>query len=223
MICTARFKRLQEQAYDYLKDLLLTGKLEEGVIYSETKTAEQVGISRTPMRDALRCLEQEGYIDILPSRGFCLKPISPGKASSRTGRSAARWREYRAVMLAQEYRTVRAQEALRKMDALLARQQALAGDVSNIPQFVELDAQFHLSIVQYSRNEELERIFRNHLHYIQRMAQRSLAEPGRLAETVREHRDICDAVRFGDGLHIYAVTMQHMQNSQRMYLDGKSI
>lgn len=222
MICTARFKRLQEQAYDYLKDLLLTGKLEEGVIYSETKTAEQIGISRTPMRDALRCLEQEGYIDILPSRGFCLKPISP-EGVIQNGQIRSALEGYCAVMLAQEYRTVRAQEALRKMDALLARQQALAGDVSNIPQFVELDAQFHLSIVQYSRNEELERIFRNHLHYIQRMAQRSLAEPGRLAETVREHRDICDAVRFGDSLHIYAVTMQHMQNSQRMYLDGKSI
>ena len=79
--------------------------------------------------------------------------------------------------------------------------------------------QFHTAIVQYSGNEELECIFHNHLHYIQRMARRSLAEPGRMAETVKEHQDICDVIRFGDVAHVYTVTIRHMQNSQRMYLE----
>ena len=126
---------------------------------------------------------------------------------------------YCAVMLAQECRTVHARETLQGMEALLAQQKELIGSIENIPGFVSLDVQFHTAIVQYSGNEELECIFHNHLHYIQRMARRSLAEPGRMAETVKEHQDICDVIRFGDVAHVYTVTIRHMQNSQRMYLE----
>ena len=218
VLSLASFKQLQEQAYNYLKSLLIADKLEDGVIYSETKVAAQMNISRTPMRDALHRLEQEGYIDIIPSKGFCLKPISPeGVIQNSQIRSALEG--YCAVMLAQECRTVHARETLQGMEALLAQQKELIGSIENIPGFVSLDVQFHTAIVQYSGNEELECIFHNHLHYIQRMARRSLAEPGRMAETVKEHQDICDVIRFGAVAHVYTVTIRHMQNSQRMYLE----
>ena len=48
----------------------------DGQIYSQTQAASQIGVSRTPMRDALQRLEQEGYIEIIPSKGFQLKPIT---------------------------------------------------------------------------------------------------------------------------------------------------
>ena len=213
----ARFKRLQEQAYDYLKELLLTGRLEDGVVYSETKVAGQVGISRTPMRDALQKLEQEGYIDILPSKGFALKRLSPaGIVSNGQIRSALEC--YCALLLAKEYRTVRARQTLETLDGLLARQQEWAGSAENLSPFLESDMRFHCTIVEYSQNEELQRIFYNHLHYIQRMAKRTLAKAGRMEATVKEHRDICDAIRYGDAANIYSITMLHMKNSEQMYL-----
>ena len=49
---------LQSKAYDYLKDLILNDKLEHGVIYSQKKVAEELGISKTPLRDAVLRLEQ---------------------------------------------------------------------------------------------------------------------------------------------------------------------
>ena len=55
---------LQSKAYDYLKDLILNDKLEHGVIYSQKKVAEELGISKTPLRDAVLRLEQERYIDV---------------------------------------------------------------------------------------------------------------------------------------------------------------
>lgn len=72
----ATFKRLQEQAYDYLKELILSGEMIENEIYSETKLASEIGISRTPIRDALQRLSQDGFIDIIPSKGFRIHQIT---------------------------------------------------------------------------------------------------------------------------------------------------
>ena len=63
---------LQEKAYAYLKKQITGGKLEPNVVYSETKIAAEIGVSRTPMKDALVRLRQGKYVDILPSRGVCL-------------------------------------------------------------------------------------------------------------------------------------------------------
>lgn len=69
-------KPLQLKAYDYIKDLILTHQLRDDEIYSETKIAKELGISRTPLRDAIHHLVEEGYIDIIPSKGFKLHKMT---------------------------------------------------------------------------------------------------------------------------------------------------
>ena len=64
---------LQMQAYDSIKNGILNGELEPGQLYSETKLSAKIGISRTPMREALQCLSQDGYITIIPSKGFMIR------------------------------------------------------------------------------------------------------------------------------------------------------
>ena len=53
---------LQQEAYNYIKDLILTNRLDVNNLYSETKLSKELGISRTPMREALQCLSQDGYM-----------------------------------------------------------------------------------------------------------------------------------------------------------------
>ena len=59
---------LQLQAYDSIKNGILNGELVPGQLYSETKLSAQIGISRTPMREALQCLSQDGYCLLYTSR-----------------------------------------------------------------------------------------------------------------------------------------------------------
>ena len=66
------FKILQQQAYEYIKDLILNQQIQYNQIYSESKIALEMGISRTPIRDAVHRLYQEGLIDIIPNKGFSL-------------------------------------------------------------------------------------------------------------------------------------------------------
>ena len=67
---------LNEQAFEYLKKLIADNVLHPDTIYSETKLSKELGISRTPLRDAIHRLVQERYIDIIPSKGFCLHKLS---------------------------------------------------------------------------------------------------------------------------------------------------
>ena len=63
---------LKKQAYDYLYQALLEGQIEESRIYSEQYFAELLGISRTPVREAVMQLSQEGFLQIHPNKGFSL-------------------------------------------------------------------------------------------------------------------------------------------------------
>ena len=67
---------LNEQAYEHLKKMITEDQPSYQEIYSETKLAKELGISRTPFRDAIHRLVQEGYIDIIPSKGFRLHQLT---------------------------------------------------------------------------------------------------------------------------------------------------
>ena len=67
---------LQQKAYEYLKDKVVSGKLDKDQVYSESYFAKELKMSRTPVREALQRLVQEGYIDVLPSRGFVIHPLT---------------------------------------------------------------------------------------------------------------------------------------------------
>lgn len=88
----AGYTLLQEEAYTHIKEQILSGALREEQIYSETKIAAMIGISRTPVKDALVRLSQERLVDILPSRGFRLHPDVPRPTSGIPTRCARRWR-----------------------------------------------------------------------------------------------------------------------------------
>lgn len=71
-----KYTSIQETAYNYVRNKVLTGQLQPNVLYSETKMAAEIHISRTPMKDALVRLSQDRFIDIIPSKGFCLHKMS---------------------------------------------------------------------------------------------------------------------------------------------------
>ena len=71
-----KYTPLQEKAYQYLKEEILKGRFQYGKFYSETKIAAETGLSRTPIKDALTRLCHAKYVDIVPSKGFCLHKIT---------------------------------------------------------------------------------------------------------------------------------------------------
>lgn len=67
----------RERTYEHLKSVILSGRFRPGERLAEEHLAEELGVSRTPVREALHKLEQEGLIEPLESRGFCIPQDSP--------------------------------------------------------------------------------------------------------------------------------------------------
>ena len=73
---TLQTRSLREQVYEYLRDEMSRGGLQPGSFLDLNELAERLGISRTPLREALLQLESQGFVTVLPRRGFRLNPLT---------------------------------------------------------------------------------------------------------------------------------------------------
>lgn len=214
------YEPLQERAFTYLKKLIASGGLTPGVIYSETRIASEIGISRTPVKDALVRLSQDKYIDIIPSKGFRLHSMTPEDIwATYQARTAVEG--FCALTLAQERNTARGKAALRRMKQSMEAMEEVGSCCAGCSEFLACDMEFHRVLAEFPRNEELSSLFESLHHRVSLIAQGSLSQPGRLQEALREHWDIYNAiVDSGEGPQIqpYMAVLRHMEASRDIVL-----
>ena len=161
----ASYKALNSIAYDHLRDMIYKSELEFNKIYSETKLATQLSISRTPIRDALNRLAQERYIDILPNRGFMLH--TPTQADIVEAFHVRMMIEgYCAQIVAKHYPDAKSRATIDHMeDALLRQQRLLEDDKSySLNQFWQDDLVFHKSLLEYMNISSLNVQYDSFMH-----------------------------------------------------------
>lgn len=227
---------LQIQAYDYLKNMILTGQLDPNVFYSETKLSAQIGISRTPMREALRCLSQDGYITVVPSKGFRIRVLTE-KDMEESIQIRCAIEGFCIHLIASEAESKKGQKCLHELEKLLEKQERLVQQSSGLreeniregtwsrkalEQFMEYDHRFHLTLVSYAQNREFQQIFQRLMYLIHLTTSEALLVPGRAEDTLKEHRLFYSYLKDGDGDSAYKLMMVHLLTPLAMHLvDGK--
>lgn len=209
---------LNEQAYIHLKNLITNQKLSYGKIYSETRLAKELGISRTPFRDAVHRLVQEGYIDIIPSKGFLLHQLTR-KDVIETFQIRSALEGYCTVEIAKSASTARARKLFTELEKLMHSMERVMNTTHSIEEFYEYDSIFHRRIVDYIGNEQFSSIFGTYMHRMQKLAALSLAHKDRMENTFREHMAILNAMQAGDVEHVYEVTLMHMNTPRGINLE----
>src|SRR5919202_6686418 len=106
---------LQEKVYDHLKQAILAGEIQPGERLLETRLAKSLGVSRIPVREAIRKLEREGLIVAFPRRGVYASSLSPRDVDEVYAVRAVL--EGLAARLAAEHRT---EEQLGRLDTIVA-------------------------------------------------------------------------------------------------------
>ncbi len=199
---------LQLQAYDSIKNGILNGDLEPGQLYSETKLSAKLGISRTPMREALQCLSQDGYITIIPSKGFMIRQLNE-KDMKDSIQVRCAIEGFCTTVIASETDTRAGKELLRNLKMILdSMEEALKSDT--LEDFIYYDHQFHLLIVNYLHNDEFSQIFQRLLYLIHLTSQDALSAEGRVQGTIDEHLAYYDALKSGDGQKAYTIMIEHL-------------
>lgn len=213
-----QFKVLQIQAYEYIKERILNGTLTFNQIYSETGLAQEIGISRTPVRDAVHLLYQEGLVDIIPSKGFSLHKLTEQDVME-TYEIRSAIEGYCARKLAAEQSQTSTQKPLRELGRSLEKQQSIFDEDLGIDLFAEEDRHFHYLLVSYGGNDAFLEIFQQYMYRIKKLACYSLSKPGRMEQTLAEHRQIYDAICSGDGYAAYEAALLHMRNPLNFNLE----
>lgn len=204
------FKVLQQQAYDYIKDMILDQTMEYNHIYSESKLALEIGISRTPVRDAVHRLYQESLIDIIPNKGFILhKMTQQDIMETYEVRSAIEG--YCSRKLAEDYQSDSVQELISKLKISLDIQTEIFETTQDVEQFSTEDQHFHYLMLDCCENEAFLGIFSQYMHKIKKLACYSLKHNGRMLHTLEEHRNIYQAIGEGDPQKAYEATILHMK------------
>lgn len=210
-------KSLQLQAYEHIKNKILSGEMAYDEIYSETKIAKELGISRTPMRDAIQYLSQEKYIDIIPNKGFCLHKMGM-QDFMETYQIRSAVEGYCARQIAQDAQTARGLSTIAVLQSCMDRQQQALGDQYDA--FFEADTLFHETLIAYVENSQLEELFGNYMYRMRNFAMNSLHHPGRMEQAYQEHLDILQTIQRGDAIGTYERVLFHMESPKYICMDG---
>ena len=200
---------LQQEAYNYIKNLILTNQLDVNSLYSETKLSKELGISRTPMREALQCLSQDGYITVVPSKGFRIRQLNQ-KDMKETIQIRCAIEGFCTQCLAADVNTARGQKTIRELGNILVLQRHAVEEDDNYESFIDYDHQFHLLLVQYIKNEEVNNIFQRLMYLIRLTSQSALAVEGRVTGTMDEHAKYYEYLKNGNGNDAYKVLIDHL-------------
>ncbi|MDD3251615.1 MAG: GntR family transcriptional regulator [Lachnospiraceae bacterium] len=211
---------LQIQAYEYLKEQILTGKLEADTLYSETQMSAEIGISRTPMREAIQCLSQDGYISVVPSKGFKLRQLNEADMEE-TIQVRCAIEGFCVHMIAAECTTKKGMKLLNELERLLEKQEkALSNKKEEVArkQFMEYDHQFHLALINYADNAEFRQTFQRLMYLIHLTTVSALSVPGRSEDTLREHKLFFSHLQEGDGDSAYKLILMHLMTPLTMHI-----
>jgi DNA-binding GntR family transcriptional regulator len=195
---------LHEEAADRLRDLIVQGRLVAGIRLNERLLTSQLGVSRTPLREAFKVLATEGLVELLPNRGAIVSQMDP-----------VRLAETLAVMgaleaLAGELACLNATEAqINEIRALHYEMLAYhaRGDLAG---YFKFNQAIHLKIVKHSGNAVLFNIYRQMNGNVRRARYMANLSRERWDAAVREHDAILAALSARDVKRIKVLLADHL-------------
>lgn len=209
---------LNEQAFLHIKNMIMNNELSYQEIYSETKLSKELGISRTPFRDAIHRLAQEGYIDIIPSKGFCIHKLTKQDVDE-TFQVRSALECYCTFQIAKEASSRKAKKLFKELDLIMEELIKIMNTTQSIEDFCEYDFQFHNKIIEYLENEQFTSIFASFMYRMRKLAKLSLSHKGRMQDTYDEHMAILKTMKAGDTVQIYEITLKHMDTPRGINLE----
>lgn len=194
-----------DRAYAQLRDAVLDGELRPGEPLYEIHLAERLGMSRTPVREALQVLARDGYLEELPSRGYTVP--------RRSLDDLREFFELREVLesSAARYSALRATHAeIEELERICIRYEREKDDVK----WAQMGHEFHSLIVRAARNTRLHTM----LHSLNAqivISRRTVARADaiRRQAAVRDHRAIYEAIKARDETQAQALAAEHVRRS----------
>lgn len=207
------YKPLREMVFESLREAIILGRLKPGERLMEIQLAEEMGVSRTPVREAIRKLELEGFVVMVPRKGAYVAGISLKDIVDVFEVRAAL--EGLAAGLAAERIT---DEELEQLERSLIQVNTSSG--GDINAFIEGDSSFHHLIYLASRNQRLVQIITHLQEQIHRFRMTTLSQPGRTKIALDEHKKIIEAISERNTELAQTLAREHIENAEQILLNA---
>lgn len=183
---------LREKILESIRDAIISGAIKSGSKVSEPELAERFGISRTPIREAFRQLESEGYLTVIPRKGAVV--------SAFTQKDVEEFYAIKSILEGYASRLACSKLTDKEIDRLQTINMRLSdlSDQSDIKQFFKVHNDFHDLFIRAADNDKLREMINLLVTRFQRLRLMSLSQPGRMAVSVQEHSKIIAAFRERD-------------------------
>lgn len=209
-----KHQTLREKILETIRDAIMTGALKPGEKVAEPELAARFGISRTPIREAFRQLESEGYLTVIPRKGAVVTSFSH--------KDVEEFYEIKSILEGYAARKAatslspRDIERLRSINARLG-EIAATGDVNL---FFRVHNDFHEVFIRACGNDKLAEMIRSLLGRFKRLRTASLSMPGRMGISVAEHGKIIEAFERRDPDLAEALVRKNAEYGGRVLIDS---
>lgn len=198
-------------AYRRLLDDIRRGLLPPGSRLRETEIADRLGISRTPVREAIRQLEADGLVMHLPRQGATIRTLDQAEVIELY--------EMRAVLEGTAARlTARVASGVELAELTDLNAELAAAGAG--PQAQDLNRQFHLTLLESARNRFLVKAMSALQKTLLILGPTTLADPGRAAAAVAEHAAVLEALAARDAVAAEAAMRAHVESALSARLRG---
>jgi DNA-binding GntR family transcriptional regulator len=207
----ARRRTTSDYVAEALRDAISSGRLEDGAVLNQVHIAEQLGVSRVPVREAMRMLEAEGLIDASAHRSPTVRALSRARVDELL--------ELRALL--EGHLTAAATPNVGA--AIVAKLTDINGEMKKTTSsaaWIELNREFHTVLTAAARRPETLEVLDGVRLRAERYVQASSGElsPARIKAVTREHAAIIKAVKAGDPEAARTAAVEHVESTMR-YLD----
>jgi DNA-binding GntR family transcriptional regulator len=197
-------RALYEDVAEQLRQRIFAGDLKAGAWIDELKLCDAFGISRTPMREALKVLAAEGLVTMKVRRGAYVTEVSPQDLRDIF---------HLLALLEADAAAIACQRATPvQIDALGALHDKLEKAAAKRDQFFAINEQFHLLLMSIAANKWRDQLVAELRQVLKLARHHSLLKKGRIEESLAEHRVLMNALRQRDSAAAESAMRQHIEN-----------
>jgi DNA-binding GntR family transcriptional regulator len=208
------YKPLREVIFNSLREAIIVGELKPGERLMEVKLANKMGVSRTPVREAIRKLELEGLVIMIPRKGAHVADLSRKDIMNVLEVRASL--DGLATALAAKRITPEEINELKNIQ----KQFIAYIEKGNLNGLIKKDVEFHEVIYRASRNEKLMQITQNLREQVQRFRVIYMKDYVRPKELVKEHNEIRNAIENKDEEKAREMAMVHIQKQEAAIINA---
>ena len=201
------YELLNQKVYRVLKEAIIKGFLEPGTKLLENKIAEEMQVSRTPVREAMQKLVAEGFVKTTPNQTMVVTEVSPEDVKEVL--------QIRGVLEGLAARITAKKINRQEIGELenVVAQMSLHVSKENLSSYCKADDEFHDLILNICGNKWIIQIRDNLSSFIYRFRIKSLSVPGRLKHSLEEHQAIMESLQKRNSAEADRLSQIHMENT----------